>query len=236
MSTNSPTLAEDLRSAILRAPDIVLDDSDVMRALIAADDKARGDNVVDLRGIAMDRLSSRLDQLEDTHRSVIAAAYDNLSGMQLIHRAALRLMDPTDFESFLHNLDGDVAAILRVDAVRLVLETRQDDTSPTLAQFSEILKVADCGFTNAYLGVDEAALPNSVTLRQIDGGSSEIYGSVGPALRSEACLRLDLGAGCLPALLLLGSGEPQQFNPQQATDLLEFFTGIAERSLRHWLS
>ena len=49
-----------------------------MRALIAANERAMGGNIVDLRGIAMERLEARLDRLEDTHRSVIAAAYENL--------------------------------------------------------------------------------------------------------------------------------------------------------------
>ncbi len=55
-----------------------------------------GHNVVDLRGIAMERLEERLDRLEDTHRSVIAAAYDNLAGTNSIHRAVLRLLRPAE--------------------------------------------------------------------------------------------------------------------------------------------
>ena len=82
-----------------------------------------GGNIVDLRGIAMDRLEARLDRLEDTHRSVIAAAYENLAGTNQVHRAILRLLDPIEFETFLRDLGGEVADILRVDVMRLVLET-----------------------------------------------------------------------------------------------------------------
>ena len=57
-----------------------------MRALVAANERALGSNVVDLRGIAMERLEARLDRLEDTHRSVIAAAYENLAGTNQIQR------------------------------------------------------------------------------------------------------------------------------------------------------
>ena len=56
-----------------------------------------GGNIVDIRGIAMERLEHRLDRLEDTHRSVIAAAYENLAGTNQIHRAILRMMDPWIF-------------------------------------------------------------------------------------------------------------------------------------------
>ena len=48
-------------------------------------------------------------------------------------------------------------------------------------------------------------------------------------------LAIDLGAGRLPAMLLLGSSDPAQFRPGQATDLLVFFGGVVERLLRRWL-
>ena len=116
-----------LREAIISRADVILDDNDVMQALIAANEQALGGNIVDLRGIAMERLESRLDRLEDTHRNVIAAAYENLAGTNQIHRAILRMLDPLEFEVFLRDLGGEVADILRVDAVKLVLESARND-------------------------------------------------------------------------------------------------------------
>ena len=78
MSSNHK-IEDSLREAIISQPDVILDDNDVMQALIAANERAMGGNIVDLRGIAMDRLETRLDRLEDTHRNVIAAAYENLA-------------------------------------------------------------------------------------------------------------------------------------------------------------
>ncbi|MEO9631201.1 MAG: DUF484 domain-containing protein, partial [Sulfitobacter sp.] len=102
--SSSPKIDDALREAIISAPDVILDDSDVMQALIAANEKAMGGNIVDLRGIAMERLETRLDRLEDTHRSVIAPAYENLAGTNQIHRAILQMLDPVEFETFLRNL------------------------------------------------------------------------------------------------------------------------------------
>ena len=90
-----------------------------MRALIGAQEAASSDNIVDLRGVAMQRLEDRLDRLEETHRLVIAAAYENLAGTNQIHRAILRMLDPIEFEGFLRDLNGEVADILRVDFIRL---------------------------------------------------------------------------------------------------------------------
>ena len=37
-------------------------------------------------------------------------------------------------------------------------------------------------------------------------------------------------------MLALGAEDPHHFSPQQGTDLLAFFAGVFERTMRHWLS
>ena len=85
-------LDANLRKKILAHPNVILDDKDVMRALVDAKEEAMGDNIVDIRGSAMTRLEKRLNRLEDMHRIVIAAAYENLAGTNQIHRAIVRMI------------------------------------------------------------------------------------------------------------------------------------------------
>ncbi|TDK51790.1 DUF484 family protein [Antarcticimicrobium luteum] len=233
--SSSPKLEDDLRAAIIAKPDAILEDRDVMHALIAANERSMGGNIVDLRGIAMDRLEARLDRLEDTHRSVIAAAYENLAGTNQIHRAILRMLDPTEFEVFLRDLGGEVADILRVDAIRLVLETAQSGEDPAIRRLDGVLALAEPGFVDRFLTQGRNGQPRQVTLRQLQKGSERIYGSSADYIRSEACLRLDFGNGRLPGLLVMGAEDPHQFTPQHGTDLLAFFAGVFERTMRHWL-
>ncbi len=234
--TSKPKIESALRDAIISQPDVILDDKDVMHALIAANEKIMGANIVDLRGIAMDRLETRLDRLEDTHRSVIAAAYENLAGTNQIHRAVLRMLDPIDFETFLQDLHGDVAEILRVDAVRLVLESDHADMDPSLSRVGDVLCVVPEGLIDEYLARGRGTPARQVTLRQVQEGDVAIYGAASDFVRSEACLKLDFGPGRLPGLLLLGAEDPHMFGPQQGTDLLAFFAGVFERTMRRWLS
>lgn len=234
--SSSPKLDDMLRSAIIAKPDAILDDQDVMHALIAANEKTMGGNIVDLRGIAMERLESRLDRLEDTHRSVIAAAYENLSGTNLIHKAILRMLDPTEFEVFLRDLGGEVAELLRVDAITLVLESVQNDNDPAVRRLGDVLTVAEPGFTDDYLTHGRGGNARQVTLRQVQGASAQVYGEAADWIRSEACLKLNFGQGRLPGMLVMGAEDPHQFTPHQGTDLLGFFAGVFERSMRHWLS
>jgi len=239
MSTDpiaNPILDEDVRTKLISEPEALLEDKDIMRALVAANEKNLGGNIVDLRGIAMERLEARLDRLEDTHRNVIAAAYENLAGTNQIHRAILRMMDAGKFESFLRDLRGEVADILRVDAVRLVLESVTPEADPVVARLGEVLSVAEPGFIDDYITQGRSAPARQVTLRQVKTDDAAIFGDKAEYIRSEACLRLNLGDGRLPGMLIFGAEDPHQFTPQQGTDLLTFFAGVFERVMRHWLS
>ncbi|MDR0808036.1 MAG: DUF484 family protein [Gemmobacter sp.] len=226
----------DLRDRILEKPEVILEDRDLMRALIAANERVMGSNVVDLRGIAMERLESRLDRLEDTHRTVIAAAYENLAGTNLVHRAILQMLDPLGFEDFLHSLSGEVAQTLRVDCVRLVLESEQEAEDPLLRRLGDVLCVAGTGFIGDYVSGGRNVSLRQVTLRQTIPIADRIYGEKSGWIRSEALMRLDFGSGRLPGLLVLGSEDPHHFKPTHGTDLLAFFASVFERTMRRWLS
>ena len=234
--SSSPRMDDNLREKIIADPGVILEDQDVMRALIAANERSMGGNIVDLRGIAMERLEARLDRLEDTHRSVIAAAYENLAGTNQVHRAILRLLDPVEFEPFLKDLGGEVAEILRVDVIKLVLESVQNDDDPAIKRLGSVLSVATPGFIDQYLNGGRDVPARQVTLRQIETGNRDVFGDKADWVRSEACLKLDFGPGRLPGLLVMGAEDPHQFTPQQGTDLLTFFTGVFERQMRRWLS
>ena len=233
--SSSPIIDASLRDKILSDPDLLLEDKEIMRALVASNERAMGANIVDLRGIAMDRLETRLDRLEDTHRSVIAAAYENLAGTNQVHRATLRLMDAATFEDFLRDLSGDVAEILRVDAVRLVLESTTREEYPGLKKVGDVIFVAETGFIDQYITQGRNMTTRQVTLRQFQPEDGRIYGDKAAYIRSEACLKLDFGQGRLPGMLALGSEDPHQFTPQHGTDLLTFLAGVFERAMRRWL-
>lgn len=229
-------IEQDLRDRIIAEPETILEDRDLMAALIGANERAMGSNIVDLRGIAMERLENRLDRLEDTHRTVIAAAYENLAGTNQVHRAILQMLDPLSFEDFLKNLSGEVAATLRVDCIRLVLESVQDAEDPALRKLGEVLFVAEPGFVGDYLTGGRNISLRPVTLRQTIPSSDQLYGDRSGWIRSEALLKLDFGKGRLPGLLVLGAEDPHQFKSTHGTDLLAFFAGVFERTMRRWLS
>ena len=231
MSEQATAIAQDVRTRILQDPDVILEDPDVMRALVAANERTMGANIVDLRGIAMERLESRLGRLEDAHRSVIAAAYENLSGMNQVHRAILAFLEPVEFEGFLACLGTDIADILNLGAVRLVIESHEAGHIEGPA--SDVLTLAQPGFITEYVGQGRAV--RHVTLRRATELTGAVFGTRAEWIGSEACIVLDFGEGRLPGMLAFASDDPHHFAPHQGTDLLNFMGGAFERAMRRWL-
>ena len=222
----------DIRRRILADPELILQDRDIMRALVDRSEQEHG-NVVDMRGMAMARLEERLDRLEETHRSVISAAYENLAGTNQIHRAILRMLDAREFGAFLADLRDRVAETLRVESVVLVLETAENQGVPESLQ--DVLRFTSPGFVQDYVTRGRPAPMRQVTLRQLRDGDDGVHDGDGDWIASEACIVLDFGDGRLPALLALGCEDSHQFKPGQGTDLLAFLGGVTERVLRRWI-
>ena len=237
-TTETPALA--IREHILGDPGLILEDHELMRALLKADRSAQGRNVVDLRGVLVDRLEERLDRLEDTHREVLAAAYENVAGMNQVHRACLALLEPVDFEGFLQGPDARRGADPR---------GRGDPSRAGGAGRGAGRELGPAGAVpgrggGAACGRGRRLCHARARARGAAGDAAPAgEGVAGPLrrggaaeIRSEALLRLDLGDGNLRGLLLFGACDNLRFHPDQGTDLLAFFGGVFERSLRRWMA
>ncbi len=230
---------ETLRAAIRAAPEAVLADAEIVRELLRAHaGEADGRKVVDLRGALVERLETRLGRLEETHRSVVAAAYDNLAVTDSIHRAALAVLEPDTLEGVLEVLARDVPFILGVETSRLCIEADAQYFS-TPAEPPLVLLAP--GGVAKYMaldlgeGAEEDGPERPVALRQAGPQAAMIFGAEGMSLGSEALVRLDFGGGRGPGLMAFGARDPDRFGPDQAGDLLEFFGAVVARAVRRWI-
>lgn len=227
-----------VRETILAHPRELLADPEIVQALLHAQavDGEPKRNVVDLRGALLDRLEARLGRLEETHRTVVSAAYENLAGAQAIHRAALAVLEPTTFSGVLSALEYEVPTILGVDALRLALETEapgEDEPGPLAALRPGF--VADYLAGNAVSAVEDAP-DRQIVLRAAGPEAETVFGPDGASLGSEALVRLEFGGDALPGMLAFGARDPERFTPDQAGDLLEFFGGVVSRAVRRWVA
>lgn len=235
-------MSTELKAQILADPDVVLEDRDVMQALIEANEAPTGRKVVDLRGALVHRLEQRLDKLESTHRSVIAAAYENLAGTSQIHKAVLRLLEQTRFVDMLRIVTQETPEMVAVDSARLCIETDEAAPGPMPGldeDLAETVVIIPPGGGDAYFALSNAG-PRRVCLRAATPEADAIFGDAARWVRSEALVRLDLGQDAEGAprkgLLVYGAEDPHRFAPEHGTDLLKFFGGVTERALRRWLS
>ncbi len=222
-----------IRSLIVADPDLVLEDDQVMRRLIGERSGER--QVVDLRDRLVERLEQRLEKMVAHHRTVVAAAYENVAGTQQLHRAVLALIEPPDLPSFLYRLIHEVPQTLGLDEARLCLEADVDAVGPAEGigadQHGRVLALPE-GTVADYMALDGAA-SDPVVLREAGSEAELIFGDSNP-VQSEALMRLDLAG--TPAMLALGSSDRRKFDPGHGTDLLVFFAAAVERLLVQRLS
>ncbi|MEM9010434.1 MAG: DUF484 family protein [Pseudomonadota bacterium] len=230
MTRQSPD-APSLRELILEDPDRVVADRDVITALVAATEGGLGANVVDLRGALLERLQLRLGALEKAHRGVISAAYDNVSATRQIHRVALSLLDCARLAEVMRTVHDEVPELLSVDIARLALEVDEGGRPKGLRGAVALPQ----GQIAAYLGAEGDAA-RRVTLRPVPAeGAAHFYGADAAWVRSEAAIRLELGAAGRPALLLLGAADEARFDRSQGTDLLAFLGAVTEQTVSRLL-
>lgn len=212
-------LDQETRDRLLADPAALLADRDVMRALVAAREAELGDNVIDIRGRAMEALESRLERLEAQHENVIAAAYDNQSGMAIIHRAVIGLLETADLGEFVDSLQAEIAPQLRIETLRLIIES-----DPLLADLPEdVVTVPEGSIARIIEAGRRAPRGDDIILRPAPPVTRPIHGRT---VASEALLPLNLGATRPRAMLLLGSADAQRFQPTHGTDLLRFFAQV----------
>ncbi|MEM9045255.1 MAG: DUF484 family protein [Pseudomonadota bacterium] len=221
-----------IRSLILANPDLVLNDDQVMRALIGS--QAQGArNVVDLRDRLVERMEGRLQKLMRTNRSVIAAAYENVATTNQVHRAILALIDAEDMGSFLRRLVHDVPIMVGIEEARLCLEANVPEARSADELASGLdgrVVILPEGTVNDYLHLENGE-PLRVTLRPCAEGKEVVFGHVSPS-QSEALLPLHLSG--VTGLLAFGAADPERFSPDQGTDLLTFTAEVVQRLLiRH---
>lgn len=209
-------LDQEIRDKLLADPGVILEDRDLMRALVDAREAEIGANVIDIRGRAMEALESRLDRLEVQHEDVIAAAYDNQSGAAVVHRAVIGLLETTDLAEFTDSLQAEIAPLLRIETLRLVVED-----VPVISDLPDDVVTVEEGAIEAIITAGRRApRGDDIILRPAAPVTEAIHGR---KLASEALLPLDLGARRPRGLLVMGSADGQRFVPAHGTDLLRFF-------------
>jgi hypothetical protein len=226
-----------IRAKLLADPSIILDDNELMQSLLTASDVKLGSNVVDLRHVAMSRLSDRLGKLEGTHQSVVAAAYQNLLGTKQIHQAVIELLRNNNLDEFVHSLKFDLLKILNVDCICILLEkSNESDETSTLKYSNPNIQQVMSGFVSTYITQGGETESTKVKLRKANSSTNQLFESASTQINSEACIQLSFNENQTLGMIVFGSSDINFFEPGQGTDLLKFFACVCEKMLGRLIS
>ena len=227
-----------LREEILAKAHEILNDETLLRALIEASDKNLGSKIVDLRSVAMQKMDGELKKLKRSNQQVIATAYENLVGMKQVHQVVLKSLEQNNFDEFITNLDTEACNILRVDCIKIGLETHSSlqNNEKYGSKLSKLLDLYPVNFVDTYISQGENNNTDDVILRPTPKGSEQLYGKVSKNLKSEGCIKLRIGNKKIIGILALASKEREKFTAQQGVELLKFMGSVFERRISHWLN
>ena len=227
-----------LREEILAKANEILNDETLLRALIGASDKNLGSKIVDLRSVAMQKMDGELKKLKRSNQQVIATAYENLVGMKQVHQVVLKSLEQNNFDEFITNLDTEACDILRVDCIKIGLETHSSlqNTDKYELKLSKLLDLYPIDFVDTYISQGKNNSPVDIVLRPTPKGSEQLYGKLSKNLKSEGCIKLEIGNKKVIGILALASKEREKFTAQQGVELLKFMGSVFERRISHWLN
>ncbi len=215
--------------AFLRQNPGFLADHEELLPILTPPAYQRGDNVVDMQRFMLERLREELARVKGQQRLLISTSRSNLMSQNRIHAAVLALVGATSFEHLIQIVTSDLAVMLDIDAVTLCIEAGDHPTGRHLPFAG--LQLLEVGVVNQILGTKRDAL-----LADHTPGDIEIFGSAAGLVRSQALLRLSVGAGTPNGLVALGSRRPAKFKPGQGTELLCFLARALEVVISEWLT
>lgn len=213
-------------AAYLAAHPEFLSEHPELLARLARRPAVRPDGVIDLQSFMVERLRAEVDRLKQQQRALISATRANQHSQSRVHAAILFLLDADNFEQLIQAITTDLAVMLDLDIACLLVESNGEDIPHV--QISGVRVVGE-GTIEAWLDGRDIVLDGDIT------GVEAVFGGAAGLVRSQALIRLNVSHETPPALLALGSREPDMFQAGMRTELMGFLAKVLERCIRSWL-
>ncbi|MAB14280.1 DUF484 family protein [Parvibaculum sp.] len=218
---------DEVKTYLRQHPELLANDPELIETLVPPS-QSTGRNVLDMQHFMIARLQQRIRTLREIQAELIEASSLNSLARDQVHQVALTLLDTKSFEHLIEFVtdENGLARMLGVRAAALCIETTNGVSGIGIRG----VRVLETDGVDRILGEGcMHRLAGNVT------GSRSLYGHLAEEVHAEALVRLDFSPATPPGLLALGGFNPDQFHPDQGTDLLEFLARIVERCVRQWL-
>lgn len=181
--------------------------------------------VVDFQRHLIDRLRGTLSQRTADRDALVETSRGNLASQHQVHEATLGLVRASTFDELAWFVSRELHDYLHVDVAVLCLDHRS--VWPERKMDSVLL-------LPAMLLESPFAPGQTVNLGPLRDESEEFFGPATSLIRSQAMVKLDLGAN-LSGLLALGDRDPATFEAGHATQLVRFMGDVMALRLRQLL-
>ena len=229
---NKIELVPDERQKILKNPDLILLDKELLLALLKDSDFPDEENLVDIRNVFLKKLGDKVEKLKNTNSQIIQHAYENQLGIKKIHKCCLETIETKDLDSLFRFLCSKAAEILRVSMIKIVVSnnllTDSSVENCILKSDAEITKYLEkIGITKG----KPVLLKNVLDDKKIDDEKIIIREE---STESEAVISLLIN-GEIKGFLFFESARKSTFSIDQSTDYLEFFSKVTSKHLESLL-
>ncbi len=224
--TKSQLSEEDILNYLKENPEFFKDNPQACDLLVLPSEH-NGKKIKDFQSYMIERLKSDKKDAIETTKDVVSTIRNNMNNQARIHRAILRLVEATSFETFVQAITMDLATILDVDITALLVESNGTDI-PHIN--TNGVRIIPQGTIDGWLGQKTALLESNIQ------GVEAIYGGGANLVCSQSLVRIDISMDTPPALLAFGSRDPNLFQDGQATEQVNFLARVTERLFRLWLN
>ncbi len=221
-----PLSAEEVVEHLCRHPDFLDRHPEVLRWM-APPSRRRGDNVVDIQNLMIERLRRENERLEAKHGELVAATRGHMAAQARVHAAALDLLAAATFEHLIETVTTDLAVRLDVDVACLCVE---GEPASLPAATRSGVRVLAPGAIDRRLGDGR-----DVALGPGPRPDAEVFGGGAGLVRSQALMRLTVSPAAPQGLLALGSRREGRFRQGQSTEVYGFLAGVVAIAIRSWL-
>ena len=176
----------------------------------------------------VERLRLQVAEATEERDALVLTGRNNLSAQSRVHQAVLAFLGARSFEQLIERATTDLSVMLDLDVVMLGVE-RADLTLPR-PRLGGICQL-DQDTVDCLIGRGR-----QIRLRPDVGGDPMVFGAGAGLVASDALIRLSISRESPPALLALGSRQPEHFHPGQGTELLLFLGESLQACIRGWLN
>ena len=210
------TISKKIKKEILQNPHLILDDHEIMNALLSLK-KTNTNNIVDIRDIFIKKLENELKDIRKKYSEFLKTIVENTKSIDAINESILILLNKKNIDDFLSALEKKVKKLLVVEDIKIFFIKKRNSFDNY-----ENLKF----YLNEETILSLYDIPQDIKKKPIQREKVKTNKDRKEVLGSEIIILLKSFKNKPNGFLVLSSTDKNQFNPKKDSNFLLFFSKI----------